>query len=138
MSTNFKTKSFKFVYWIMLILLVVDSLDTIYRFVVTGYLGDGTSFPGMDSVIKPDTIDLVIFAFIQIGIVYGIFLLYRLKKVGGYWFLGSNIVFLIYASIFGPISEIGILNIITPIFLYFCLYIFLAIIIPWFYSNKFK
>ena len=122
----------------MLILLVVDSLDTIYRFVVTGYLGDGTSFPGMDSVIKPDTIDLVIFAFIQIGIVYGIFLLYRLKKVGGYWFLGSNIIFLIYASIFGPISEIGILNIITPIFLYFCLYIFLAIIIPWFYSNKFE
>ena len=95
MITNFKTKSFKFVYWIMLVLLVVDSLDTIYRFVVTGYLGDGTTFPGVNSIIKPDTIDLVIFAFIQIGIVYGIFLLYRLKKVGGYWFLGSNIFYLV-------------------------------------------
>jgi len=52
--------------------------------------------------------------------------------------LGSNIVFLVYASIFGPIAEIGIFNIILPIILFFCLYIVLTILIPWFYSDKFE
>ena len=36
METSFKTRSFKFVYWIMLIFLVGDTLDTIYRSVVKG------------------------------------------------------------------------------------------------------
>ena len=122
----------------MLILLAGDSIDTIYRFIFIGYLGEGTSFPGFDEVIKPNTIDLIMFLIVQIGIIYGIYLLYKLKKIGGYWFLGSNILFLIYASIFGPISVIGINNILLPIILYFCLYVVLAILIPWFYSEKFE
>ena len=138
MNTDIKTRSFKFVFWIMLILLSGDTIDTIYRFIVIGYLGEGTTFPGVDSIIKPNTIDLIIFLIIQIGIFYGIYLLYQLKKIGGYWFLGSNFIFLIYASILGPIAEIGILNILMPIILYFCLYIILSICIPLFYSDKFK
>ena len=138
MYTDIKTRSFKFVFWIMLILLSGDTIDTIYRFIVIGYLGEGTTFPGVDSIIKPNTIDLIIFLIIQIGIFYGIYLLYKLKKIGGYWFLGSNFIFLIYASILGPIAEIGILNILMPIILYFCLYIILSICIPWFYSDKFN
>ena len=135
---SLKLRLFKFIYWIMLILLAGDSIDTIYRFIFIGYLGEGTSFPGFDEVIKPNTIDLIIFLIVQIGIIYGIYLLYKLKKIGGYWFLGSNILFLIYASIFGPISVIGINNILLPIILYFCLYVVLAILIPWFYSEKFE
>ena len=138
MNTDIKTRSFKFVFWIMLILLSGDTIDTIYRFIVIGYLGEGTTFPGVDSIIKPNTIDLIIFLIVQIGILYGIYLLYQLKKIGGYWFLGSNFIFLIYASILGPIAEIGILNILMPIILYFCLYIILSICIPWFYSDKFN
>ena len=134
---SLKLRLFKFIYWIMLILLSGDSIDTIYRFIFIGYLGEGASFPGFDEVIKPNTIDLIIFLIVQIGIIYGIFLLYKMKKFGGYLFLGSNILFLIYASIFGPISVIGISNIFLPIILYFCLYIILAILIPWFYSEKF-
>lgn len=122
----------------MIIFLVGDTLDTIYRFVITGYLGEGTTFPGIDSAIKPDTIDLIIFTIVQIGIIYGIYKLYKLKRSGGYWFLGSNIMFLIYASILGPIAEIGITNILTPIILYFCLYIILALGIPRFYSKNFE
>ncbi len=135
---SLKLRLFKFIYWIMLILLSGDSIDTIYRFIFIGYLGEGTSFPGFDEVIKPNTIDLIMFLIVQIGIIYGIYLLYKLKKIGGYWFLGSNILFLIYASIFGPISVIGINNILLPIILYFCLYVVLAILIPWFYSEKFE
>ena len=135
---SLKLRLFKFIYWIMLILLAGDSIDTIYRFIFIGYLGEGTSFPGFDEVIKPNTIDLIMFLIVQIGIIYGIYLLYKLKKIGGYWFLGSNILFLLYASIFGPISVIGINNILLPIILYFCLYVVLAILIPWFYSEKFE
>ncbi len=138
MDRSFKSRSFKFVYWIMLIALGADTLDTIYRFVMIGYLGEGTTFPGVNEVIKPDTFDLIVFIIVQLGIIYGIYLLYKLKKLGGYCFLGSNIVFLVYASIFGPIAEIGIFNIILPIILFFCLYIVLTILIPWFYSDKFE
>jgi len=138
MNINIKTQSFKFVFWIMLILLSVDTIDTIYRFILIGYFGEGIAFPGFESVIKPNTTDLVIFIIVQIGIFYGISLLYQLKKTGGYWFLGSNFIFLIYSSILGPIAEIEILNILMPIILYFCLYIILSICIPWFYSDKFE
>ena len=138
MNTSFKERSFRFVYWIMLILLTGDTIDTIYRFIITGYLGEGSTFPGVESIIKPDSTDLIIFLIVQIGIIYGIYLLYNLKKIGGYWFLFFNIVFLIYASLFGPIAEIGISNILLPIILFFCLYIVLAIGVPWLYSDKFE
>ena len=36
METGFKARSFKFVYWIMLIFLAGDTIDTVYR-TVTGF-----------------------------------------------------------------------------------------------------
>ena len=136
METSFKTRSFKFVYWIMLILLVGDTLDTIYR-TVTGYLGEGTTFPGSDVLVQPTATDMIVFLIIMIGVIYGIYLLYYLKKVGCYWVVGSNIVFIIYASIFGPIAEVGFSTVLPIIALYFAIYIILAICVPWFYSEKF-
>ena len=41
MEKGVKEKSFKFVYWAMLLLLFGDTLDTLYRFVFVGYLGGG-------------------------------------------------------------------------------------------------
>ena len=137
MDKSFKTRSFKFVYWIMLILLVGDTLDTIYR-TVTGFFGEGTTFPGSDVVVQPTTTDMVVFLIIMIGVIYGIYLLYNLKKAGGYWVVGSNIVFIIYASIFGPIAEVGFSTVLPIIALYFAIYIILAIGVPWFYSEKFN
>jgi len=136
MDTGFKERTFKFAYWIMLIFLVGDTIDTIYR-TVTGYLGDGSSIPGVDFLFKPTTMDMIVFVIFQIGVIYGIFLLYKFKKIGGYWFLGSNILFIIYASIFGPIAEIGFSTILPMFMLYFGIYIILVIGIPNFYSNKF-
>ena len=138
METSFKSRSFKFVYWIMLIFLVGDTLDTIYRSVVNGYLGEGTTFPGSDVLIQQTTIDMVVFLIIIIGVIYGIYLLYNLKKAGGYWVVGSNIVFIIYASIFGPIAEVGFSSVLPIIALYFAIYIILALCVPWFYSDKFE
>ena len=137
MKTGFKERSFKFVYWIMIILLVGDTLDTIYSTFVEGYLGDGSAFPGSDVLFKATTTDMVVFLIIMIGVIYGIYLLYNLKKAGGYWVVGSNIVFIIYASIFGPIAEVGFSTVLPIIALYFAIYIILAICVPWFYSEKF-
>ena len=137
METSFKSRSFKFVYWIMLIFLVGDTLDTFYR-TIGGYLGDGMSFPGFDLVIQPTTLDIIVFLILQCGAIYGIYLLYKLKKVGGYWFLGSSLLFLIYAKIFGPIAEVSISTIFPMLILYFGIYIVMVICIPWFYSDKFE
>ena len=137
METSFKTRSFKFVYWIMLIFLVGDTLDTFYR-TISGYLGYGMSFPGFDLVLQPTTLDIIVFLILQCGAIYGIYLLYNLKKAGGYWVVGSNIVFIIYASIFGPIAEIGFSSVLPIIAIYFAIYIFLTICVPWFYSEKFE
>ena len=136
MDSSFKERSFKFIYWLMLLLLILDQIDTIYR-TFSGYLNNGTTFPGVDFVFKPTTPDMIVFIIIELGIIYGIYLLYNLKKSGGYWFLGSNIIFLIYASILGPISEVGFSTILPMFIVYFGIYIILVIGIPWFYSNKF-
>ena len=137
MNTSFKKRSFKFVYWIMLIFLVGDTLDTIYR-TITGYFGEGTTFPGSDVLVQPTTTDMVVFLIVMIGVIYGIYLLYSLKKIGGYWVVGSNILFIIYASIFGPIAEVGFSSVLPIIAIYFAIYIFLTICVPWFYSEKFE
>ena len=138
MEASFKSRSFKYVFWIILVFLTGDTLDTVYRFVVIGYFGEGATFPGANSAIKPDTLDLVVFLFVQMGVISGIYLLYKLKRVGGYVFLISNLFFLVYASFFGPIAEIGVSNIFVPILLYFSLYVFFALILPWYYCEKFK
>ena len=137
MDTSFKTRSFKYAYWIMLILLVGDTLDTIYRS-VSGYLGNGTNFPGSDTLFQPNFTDMIIFFVFQLGIIYGIYLLYRLKKIGGYWVIGSNIILIFYASILGPIAEVGFSTILPMVALYFGIYIILAICIPIYYSDKFE
>ena len=137
METGFKARSFKFVYWIMLIFLVGDTIDSIYR-TVTGFLGEGTTFPGSDIIVNPTGSDIVVFLIIMIGVIYGIYLLYNLKKVGGYWVVGSNIVFIIYASIFGPIAEVGFSTVLPIMALYFSIYVVLVIGVPWYYSDKFE
>ena len=122
----------------MLVFLTGDTVDTVYRFVVIGYFGDGATFPGLDHTIKPDSVDLFVFLLVQVGIIKGIYLLYRLKRSGGYYFMISNIFFLVYGSLFGPLSEVGILNIFTPVFLYFFLYVFFALLVPFYYSENFN
>ena len=137
MDTNFKSRSFKFAYWIMLIFLVGDTLDTFYR-TITGYFGEGTSFPGVDLVIQPTTLDIFVFIIFQCGAIYGLYLLYNLKKNGGYWFIASNLLFLIYAKTIGPIAEVSISIVLPMLILYFGIYVVLAICIPLFYYYKFN
>ena len=137
MNTSFKPRSFRFAYWIMLIFLAGDTLDTIYR-TLTGYLGEGTSFPGVETLIIPTLTDLIVFFVLQLGVIYGIYLLYNLKRIGGYWLMGSNIIFILYASTLGPIAQVGFSTMAPMILIYFCIYLILSIGIPRFYSDKFE
>ena len=93
MESSFKLRSFSFVYWVMLIFLVGDTLDTAYRFIVIGYFGNGATFPGAGGSIKPDTIDLVVFLLTQVGIVGGVCLLYNMKRIGGVSFYNLKLLF---------------------------------------------
>ena len=137
MEGSVKEKSFRFVYWVMLFFLVGDTLDTMYRF-LTSYFGGGSSFPGVNVVIQPTNLDLVVFLIVQIFVLYGIYLLYSLKRVGGFWFMGAQFFFLIYASFFGPISKIGLSAVLLPVTFFMCVYVALVILVPFYYSEKFK
>lgn len=137
MVGGLRSRSFNFVYLIMLLFLVGNTLDTACRFIGV-YLGVGPSFLGVDFVIQPTSIDLFFFVVAQLGVIYGICLLYKLKKVGGYWFLGSQIFFLLYTSFFGPVSKVGISTILLPLILFFCVYVVLVVCVPLYYSDKFK
>ncbi|MBG76988.1 MAG: hypothetical protein CMI98_03835 [Pelagibacteraceae bacterium] len=120
----------------MLIALVADSIDTFYR-TVSGFFGNGTTVPGFDLVFKPTTIDMIVFLILYLGIIYGIYLLYNLKKAGGYWFMISQILFLIYAIVWGPIGTV-LSEIYLLIIGYMAVYVILSIFIPWLYSEKFE
>ena len=69
-------------------------------------------------------------------VLYGIYLLYKRKKVGGYWVLGSNLLGQIFGFTVGPLS--GHLSEVLPFFvIYFIIMIIVVIGIPRFYSEKF-
>ena len=137
MSQNLSSRSFNFVYWVMLFFLIGDTLDTVYRF-LTGYFVGGSSFPGVNVVIQPTALDLIVFLLVQIFVLYGIYLLYKLRRVGGFWFMGAQLFFLIYTSFFGPISKIGLSTVLLPVTLFMCVYVVLVIFVPFYYSEKFK
>ena len=70
-------------------------------------------------------------------IIYGIYLLYKLKKAGGYWILGASLLGQIVWLTIGPFA--GHLSAVLPfITVYFTIMIIVVIGIPWFYSDKFE
>ncbi len=117
--------------------LVVENFFS-RRIPFCGVFGVGSSFPGVNVIIQPSNLDLIVFLIVQIFVLYGIYLLYKLKRVGGFWFIGAQLFFLIYASFFGPISKIGLSTILLPVTFFMCVYIVLVILIPFYYSEKFK
>ena len=133
-----KEKLFKPIYWIMLILLSIDFIDTNIR-TISGHLsGEGINFPGFAVNIQLSSIDFVIFIITQLVLAYCIYKLFDLKKIGGYIFMLTNIIFLIYGFIFGPFSTIPASQFLPLIILYFSIYIIFVIGIPYYYSDKFK
>ena len=140
METSFKSRAFPFIFWIMIIVLLVDTYDTFSREVIGYFKG---SIPLGDINIEPDTFGLFVSVIQIILVLYGIYLLFKKKKVGGYWVVGVNFVavcvtfvafFLGFTA--GPPS--GYLSqLFLFISIWFIVLCLVAIGIPRLYSDKF-
>ena len=141
METSFKSRAFPFVFWIMIIVLLLDTYDTFSREVIGYFKG---SIPLGDTNIEPSTLGLFVSVIQIILVLYGIYLLFKKKKVGGYWVVGVNFVavgvnFVLFFLGFteGPSSGYfsQLLLFISIWFIVLCL---VAIGIPRLYSDKFE
>ncbi len=134
METSFKSRAFPFVFWIMIIALLADTYDTFNR-TILGYFKGSIPLTGSIS-IEPSTFGLI-FSVIQIIVVlYGIYLLFKKKKVGGYWIVGANFLAFFLAFTIGPLSGY-FSQVYLFIFIWFAILCLVALGIPRFYSEKF-
>ena len=141
METSFKARAFPFVFWIMIIVLLLDTYDTFSREVI-GYFKGSIPLIG-DINIEPDTFGLFVSVIQIILVLYGIYLLFKKKKVGGYWVVGVSFVavcvnfvlFFLGFTAGPPVEYVSQLFLLISIwFIVLCL---VAIGIPRFYSEKF-
>ena len=141
METSFKSRAFPFVFWIMIIALLWDTYDTFSREVI-GYFKGSIPLTG-DINIEPDTFGLFVSVIQIILVLYGIYLLFKKKKVGGYWVVGVSFVavgvnfvlFFLGFSAGPPSGYVSQLLLLTSI--WFAVLCLVAIGIPRFYSEKF-
>ena len=142
METSFKARAFPFVFWIMIIVLLLDTYDTFSREII-GYFKGSIPLTG-DINIEPDTFGLFVSVIQIILVLYGIYLLFKKKKVGGYWVVGANFVAVVVTFVLfflgltaGPPSEY-LSQLFLFISIWFIVLCFVAIGIPRLYSDKFE
>lgn len=140
METSFKARAFPFVFWIMIIALLFDTYDTFSREVIGYFKG---SIPLGDINVEPSTLGLFVSVIQIILVLYGIYLLFKKKKVGGYWVVGVNFVAVVVTFVLfllgltaGPPSEY-LSQLFLFISIWFIVLCFVAIGIPRLYSEKF-
>ena len=140
MDTSFKSRAFPFVFWIMIIALLFDTYDTFSREVIGYFKG---SIPLGDINVEPSTLGLFVSVIQIILVLYGIYLLFKKKKVGGYWVVGVNFVAVVvtFVAFFlgftaGPPSEY-LSQLFLFISIWFIVLCLVAIGIPRLYSEKF-
>ena len=141
METSFKARAFPFVFWIMIIALLWDTYDTFSREVIGYFKG---SIPLGDINIEPSTLGLFVSVIQIILVLYGIYLLFKKKKVGGYWIVGVNFVAVVVTFVIfflgltaGPPSEY-LSQLFLFISIWFIVLCLVAIGIPRLYSDKFE
>ena len=141
METSFKSRAFPFVFWIMIIALLWDTYDTFSREVIGYFKG---SIPLGDINIEPDTFGLFVSVIQIILVLYGIYLLFKKKKVGGYWVVGVSFVAVVVNFVLfflgftpGPSSEY-LSQLFLFISIWFIVLCLVAIGIPRLYSDKFE
>ena len=105
-----KESLFKPLYWIMLILISIDFIDTCYRISYGYFSGQGIQPPVGGFNVQISMIDFIVALIIQLGTAYAIYMLYNMQKKGGYYFIGLNIIFLLYGFILGPFASVPALE----------------------------
>ena len=140
MKTSFKSRAFPFVFWFMIIVLLLDTYDTFSREVIGYFKG---SIPLGDTNIEPSTLGLFVSVIQIILVLYGIYLLFKKKKVGGYWVVGVsfiavgvNFVLFFLGFTAGPPSGY-VSQLFLFISIWFIVLCLVAIGIPKLYSEKF-
>ena len=142
METSLKSRAFPFVFWIMIIVLLLDIYDTFSREVI-GYFKGSIPLTG-DINIEPDTFGLFVSVIQIILVLYGIYLLFKKKKVGGYWVVGVSFVavcvnFVLFFLGFTPGPSLENLSqLFLFISIWFIVLCLVAIGIPRLYSDKFE
>ena len=134
METSFKSRAFPFVFWIMIIALLIDTFDTFNRTII-GYFKGSIPLSGSISV-EPSTFGLILSIIQIIVVLYGIYLLFKKKKVGGYWVVGVNFVAFFIGFTVGPLSGY-FSQVYLFIFIWYAILCLVAIGIPGLYSEKF-
>ena len=141
METSFKSRAFPFVFWIMIIVLLLDTYDTFSREVIGYFKG---SIPLGDTNIEPSTLGLFVSVIQIILVLYGIYLLFKKKKVGGYWVVGVSFVavcvnFVLFFLGFTPGPSLENLSqLFLLISIWFIVLCLVALGIPRLYSDKFE
>ena len=96
-----KERLFKPLHWIMLILISLDFIDTSYRITYGYFSGQGVQPPVGDFNVQLSTLDFIVSIVFQLAIAYTIYMLYSMKRSGGYYLVGLNILFVIYGFVIG-------------------------------------
>jgi hypothetical protein len=122
----------------MLILISLDFIDTTYRITYGYFSGQGVQPPVGDFNVQLSTLDFIVSIVFQLAIAYTIYMLYNMKRSGGYYLVGLNILFVIYGFILGPFSTVPAGEVIPLIAGFMVLYIILVIGIPYLYSDKYE
>ena len=142
METSFKSRAFPFVFWIMIIVLLLDTYDTFSREVIGYFKGSIPLTGGIN--IEPDIFGLFVSVIQIILVLYGIYLLFKKKKVGGYWVVsvnfvavGVNFVLFFLGFTAGPSLE-NLSQLFLFISIWFIVLCLVAIGIPRLYSDKFE
>ena len=99
-----KERLFKPLHWIMLILISLDFIDTSYRITYGYFSGQGVQPPVGDFNVQLSTLDFIVSIVFQLAIAYTIYMLYSMKRSGGYYLVGLNILFVIYGFVIGPFA----------------------------------
>ena len=133
-----KERLFKPLHWIMLILISLDFIDTSYRITYGYFSGQGVQPPVGDFNVQVSTLDFFVSVFFQLAIAYTIYMLYTMKRSGGYYLVGLNILFVIYGFVIGPFSTVPAGEVLPLIAGFMFFYIILVIGIPYLYSDKYE
>ena len=94
--------------------------------------------PVGDFNVQLSTLDFIVGIVFQLAIAYTIYMLYSMKRSGGYYLVGLNILFVIYGFVIGPFSTVPTGEVLPLIAGFMVFYIILVIGIPYLYSDKYE
>ncbi len=133
-----KERLFKPLHWIMLIIISLHFIDQTYRITYGYFSSQGVQPPVGDFNVQLSTLDFIVGIVFQLAIAYTIYMLYSMKRSGGYYLVGLNILLVIYGFVIGSFSTLPAGELLPLILSSMVFLIILVIGIPYLYSDKYE